>query len=92
MAVIGTNRCTCPAKERRWSTCRDVHVHRDLAFRADEARSHRDVPPMSPRPDVLVFLTGLAELAGAIGLLLPATPFWAACGLIVQPVAQRFWP
>jgi uncharacterized membrane protein len=40
------------------------------------------VPPMLPRPDVLVFLTGLAELAGAVGLLIPATRFWAASGLI----------
>lgn len=40
------------------------------------------VPAMLPRPDVLVFVTGVAELAGAIGLLIPATRFWAACGLV----------
>jgi len=40
------------------------------------------VPPALPRPDMLVFATGIAELAGAIGLLIPATTFWAACGLI----------
>ncbi len=41
------------------------------------------VPPGLPRPELLVFATGLAELALAAGLLIPATRFWAACGLIV---------
>jgi uncharacterized membrane protein len=40
------------------------------------------VPPGLPRPDLLVYATGFAELAGAIGLLIPALTFWAACGLI----------
>jgi len=46
------------------------------------------VPPALPRPDVLVFATGIAELAGAAGLSFPATTFWAACGLIVLMVAM----
>jgi uncharacterized membrane protein len=41
------------------------------------------VPPGLPRPDLLVLLTGIAELAGAIGLLIPATRYWAAWGLMV---------
>jgi uncharacterized membrane protein len=40
------------------------------------------VPPSFPRPEVLVFVTGVAELAGAAGLLYPPMRFWAACGLI----------
>jgi|SRR5215831_2775320 len=40
------------------------------------------VPPALPRPDLLVSFTGVAELAGAVGLLIPATRFWAACGLM----------
>jgi uncharacterized membrane protein len=44
------------------------------------------VPPALPRPDVLVFITGVAELAGAVGLLVPATAYWAALGLIVLMV------
>src|SRR4030095_3653677 len=39
--------------------------------------------PSLPRPDLLVFLTGLAELAGAVGLLIPATTRLAAAGPIV---------
>jgi uncharacterized membrane protein len=41
------------------------------------------VPPSLPRPDLLVFVTGVAELAGAVGLLFDATRFSAAVGLIV---------
>jgi uncharacterized membrane protein len=41
------------------------------------------VPPMLPRPELLVFITGVAELAGAIGLLIPQLTFWAACGLML---------
>ncbi len=41
------------------------------------------VPPSLPRPDLIVFVTGLAEIAGALGLLIPSTRMWAACGLIV---------
>jgi len=40
------------------------------------------VPPSLPRPDLLVFSTGLMELAGAVGLLFEATRWWSAVGLI----------
>ena len=43
----------------------------------------RMVPPTLPRPDVLVTATGLAELAVALGLLVPATAQAAAAVLIV---------
>ncbi|MGC4878104.1 DoxX family protein [Micromonospora sp. DT43] len=39
------------------------------------------VPPGLPRPDLLVTLTGVLELAGAVGLLIPATARLAAAGL-----------
>jgi uncharacterized membrane protein len=41
------------------------------------------VPPAFPRPDLLVFVTGLTEIAGAIGLLIPPLTFWAATGLVL---------
>jgi uncharacterized membrane protein len=41
----------------------------------------RMVPPALPRPEVLVTLTGLLELLGAIGLLLRPTAPLAAAGL-----------
>jgi uncharacterized membrane protein len=41
------------------------------------------VPPALPHPELLVSLTGIAELAGAVGLLIPSLRFWAACGLIL---------
>jgi uncharacterized membrane protein len=46
------------------------------------------VPPGLPRPDLLVFATGVLELAGAAGLLFEATRFWAACGLILLMAAM----
>jgi uncharacterized membrane protein len=39
------------------------------------------VPPAMPNPGLLVTVTGLAELAGAVGLLLRPTAPWAAGGL-----------
>jgi uncharacterized membrane protein len=47
----------------------------------------RMVPGRLPRPDVLVTLTGIAELAGAIGLLVPSLARWAALGLALLLVA-----
>src|SRR5262245_13674803 len=46
------------------------------------------VPPALPRPEVLVFLTGLAELAGAVGLLFPSTRQLAAAGLMLLLAAM----
>ena len=46
------------------------------------------VPPMFPRPDLLVFATGVLEIAGALGLLFQATRPWAAYGLIALLVAM----
>jgi uncharacterized membrane protein len=43
----------------------------------------RMVPPLFPNPGALVTITGLAEFAGAAGLILPVTSKFAACGLIV---------
>jgi uncharacterized membrane protein len=45
------------------------------------------VPPRLPNPAVLVTLTGIAELVGAIGLLVPAVSRWAAVGLALLLVA-----
>ena len=46
----------------------------------------RMVPPALPRPDVLVTLTGVAEIAGAAGLLVPSlarVSAWALAALLV---------
>ncbi|MGW3807468.1 DoxX family protein [Micromonospora sp. NPDC005113] len=39
------------------------------------------VPPGLPRPGLLVTVTGVLELVGAVGLLIPATARLAAAGL-----------
>ncbi|GAA5137571.1 DoxX family protein [Pseudonocardia adelaidensis] len=46
------------------------------------------VPPALPAPGLLVALTGVLELAGAAGLLLPRLAHWAAGGLAVLLVAM----
>ncbi|MFF5215583.1 DoxX family membrane protein [Micromonospora sp. NPDC000442] len=46
------------------------------------------VPPRLPRPDLLVTVTGVLELAGAVGLLVPATARWAAAGLALLLLAM----
>ncbi|MCT2589343.1 DoxX family protein [Streptomyces sp. N2-109] len=46
------------------------------------------VPPALPRPDLLVTATGVLELSGAVGLLIPATAWWAAGGLALLMIAM----
>jgi uncharacterized membrane protein len=54
------------------------------AKRADLVRM---VPPRFPNPGLMVTLTGIAEIAGALGLLLPPAAPWAATGLALLLVA-----
>ncbi|MCP3739508.1 DoxX family protein [Rossellomorea sp. BNER] len=39
------------------------------------------VPPALPKPGVIVTITGIIEIAGAIGLLIPITSSFASVGL-----------
>jgi uncharacterized membrane protein len=45
------------------------------------------VPPALPEPGLIITITGVLELAGAAGLLLPRTAPWAAGGLAAVLVA-----
>ena len=47
----------------------------------------RIVPAYLPNPRLLVQLSGLAEILGGIGLLVPATQIFAAWGLIALLIA-----
>ena len=47
----------------------------------------RIVPPALPAPHLLVLLSGAAEVAGGLGLLLPATRRAAGWGLLALLVA-----
>lgn len=47
----------------------------------------RIVPPQLPAPEVLVAVSGAAEILGALGLLLPRTRRAAGAGLILLLVA-----
>jgi len=46
----------------------------------------RMVPPVFPQPEVLVTITGILEILGALGLLLPATARYAALALALMLV------
>ena len=45
------------------------------------------VPPSLPAPRVLVLISGAAEIAGGLGLLVPALRPWAGWGLVALLVA-----
>ena len=47
----------------------------------------RMVPSAFPRPDVLVTATGILEICGAIGLMLPSLAPYAAMGLTLLLIA-----
>lgn len=46
------------------------------------------VPDAFPRPEQIVTVTGVLEVLGAVGLLVPATRSLAGIGLVLLPVAM----
>lgn len=71
-----------------WKTCARVGLAGMLLFTGvahfNKMRQDlvRMVPPLFPNPDALVTISGLAEFAGAVGLIVPVTSKLAAYGLI----------
>lgn len=57
-------------------------------WRAKRSDLIRMVPPMFRRPDIWVTATGVLEILGAIGLLIPATARVAAFGLALLLIAM----
>ena len=47
----------------------------------------RIVPPYLPQPRLLVLISGIAEIAGGVGILVPKTRRMAAFGLVVLLIA-----
>lgn len=47
----------------------------------------RIVPKYLPAPLALVYISGFFEIAGGVGLLIPATRVWAAWGLVALYLA-----
>lgn len=47
----------------------------------------RIVPPQMPNPAAIVAISGVAEIAGGLGLLVPRTRRFAAWGLVALLVA-----
>lgn len=54
------------------------------------------VPPYVPSPRTMVYVSGVFEILGAIGVLIAATRFWAGIGLFllticVTPANVHMW-
>jgi uncharacterized membrane protein len=77
-----------------WQHCLRVAVAAMFLLTASAHRGRRRadlvrmVPPAFPRPDMLVTLTGIAELAGAVGMLWTPVTRAASVGLAILLVAM----
>ena len=78
---------------RDWAACTRIGLAVMLCFTAAaHFNSMRPdmvamVPPFVPNPEFMVTFTGVAEILGAVGLLIPRTRRIAALALIVLMVA-----
>lgn len=59
-----------------------------IHFTGSKADLIRMVPRAFPRPDLIVLFTGICEIAGAIGLLIPPTRLIAGIALALLLVAM----
>lgn len=81
------------ARLRDWAACTRVGLAAMFCFTAAahfnsmRADMIAMVPPFIPNPELMVTFTGICEVLGAIGLLVPRTRRMAAVALIVFLVA-----
>jgi uncharacterized membrane protein len=72
----------------RWALAGMFVLTASAHFGARRPDLVRMVPPAFPHPELLVTLTGIAELLGAAGLLVPRLAPWAASGLALLLAAM----
>jgi uncharacterized membrane protein len=72
----------------RWSLALMFLLTASAHFGSQRPDLVRMVPPAFGDAELLVTLTGIAELLGAIGLLVPRTAPWAAGGLLLLLLAM----
>ncbi len=72
----------------RWALALMFLVTASAHFGRGRADLIAMVPPLFPRPDLLVTATGILEILGAIGLVVPRTSRAAAIGLILLMLAM----
>jgi uncharacterized membrane protein len=72
----------------RWALAAMFVLTGTAHFGSQRADLVRMVPPPFPHPELLVTLTGVAELAGAVGLLIPRLAPFAAGGLALLLLAM----
>lgn len=71
----------------RWALATLLLVTASGHFTRMKEELVRMVPAWMPAPRLTVYLTGVCEILGAIGLLLPATRRWAGVALILFLIA-----
>jgi uncharacterized membrane protein len=72
----------------RWALAAMFLLTASAHFTAMRADLVRMVPPAFPAPALIVTITGVLEIAGAIGLLIPRTAPLAAAGLTILLLAM----
>ena len=72
----------------RWALAAMFLLTASAHFTSMRADLVRMVPPAFPVPDLIVTVTGVLEIAGAIGLLIPRTAPMAAAGLALLLLAM----
>jgi len=77
---------TWPAATR-WALATLLLVTASAHFNRMKEDLLRMLPAWVPAPRQTIFLTGLCEILGAVGILLPATRRWAGLALILFLVA-----
>jgi uncharacterized membrane protein len=72
----------------RWGLAVMFLLTASAHFGASRPDLVRMVPSVFPSPELLVTLTGIAEVVGAVGLLVPRVAPWAAGGLALLLLAM----
>ena len=85
---LGVRRLASWITSLRWALAAMFLVTASAHFGPLRADLIQMVPAAFPHPDLIVTLSGIAEIAGAVGLVLPRFAPWAAGGLALLLVAM----
>jgi uncharacterized membrane protein len=87
LGALGVSTFRSWSRSLRWALAAMFLLTASAHFGGRRPDLVRMVPPLFPAPEILVTVTGIAEIAGAVGLLVPRVAPWAAAGLGLLLVA-----
>ena len=87
LGALGVEAMASWSAATRWALATLLLVTASGHFTRMKEELVRMVPAWMPEPRLTVYLTGVCEILGAIGLLLPATRRWAGVALILFLIA-----